>query len=71
MFLKERSSGDLVEVLTMEDLFNPYSNELSGRYHHGEELQDPETFSKAALVFPSGESLPRCWMDPHYRENRT
>jgi len=69
MFLKDKSNDDLVEVLTMKDLFDPFCSSLIGRYQHGEEPQDPETFSKAVLVFPSGEALPRCWMDAHYRDN--
>ncbi len=36
---------------------------------HGEERQDPEKFDKAGLVFPSGEALPQCWLDAHYRES--
>jgi hypothetical protein len=41
---------------------------LIGRYQHGEEMQDPEKFNKSDLSFLSGESLPRCWVDAHYRE---
>lgn len=68
MFLKEKNRDDLVEVLTLKDLFDPFCNHLVGRYQHGEEAQDPEKFSKANLCFPSGESLPRCWVDAHYRD---
>lgn len=68
MFLKNKSNEDLVEVLTMKDLFDPFCKHLIGRYQHGEELQDPEKFSKADLCFLSGESLPRCWLDAHYRD---
>jgi hypothetical protein len=67
MFLKDKSNGQMVEVLNLEDLFNPSNQELLGRYHAGEELQDPEQFSKQGLEFPSGEPLPRCWTDAHYR----
>lgn len=69
MFLKERSSTHLVEVLSLEDLFNPTHADVAGRYHYGEEAQDPETFAKIGLVFPSGEALPRCWTDAHYRDD--
>lgn len=31
-----------------------------------EELQDPGPLHKGELFFPSGEALPRCWIDPHY-----
>jgi hypothetical protein len=44
---------------------------LVGRYHAGEELQDPESFAKAELVFCSDEPLPRCWTDVHYRDHET
>jgi hypothetical protein len=69
MFLKNKINDDLVEVLTLKDLFDPFCDNLIGRYQHGEEMQDPEKFSKSDLVFLSGESLPRCWMDAHYRDN--
>lgn len=69
MFLKERVTGDLVEVLGFNDLVNPYNETVVGRYHHGEEAQDPEKFAKRNLVFPSGEALPRCWIDPQYRSS--
>ena len=68
MFLKHRSTGKLVEVLSIRDLFNPMHPNLVGRYHAGEELQDPETFAKADLAFCSDEPLPRCWTDVHYRD---
>jgi hypothetical protein len=69
MFLKERGSGHMVEVLALDDLFNLFEERVLGRYHYGEEAQDPEQFRKSKLVFLSGESLPRCWTDPHYRED--
>lgn len=71
MFLKEKSTEDLVEVLSVQDLFDPFCKQLVGRYQHGEERQDPEKFDKAGLVFPSGEALPQCWLDAHYRESET
>ena len=30
-------------------------------------MQDPEKFLKSELVFPSGEPLPQCWLDPDYK----
>ncbi|UTW14055.1 acetyltransferase [Marinobacterium rhizophilum] len=69
MFLKQKSNGHMVEVLALEGLFNPFSPAISGRYNHGEEAQDPEEFSKDDLVFLSGEALPRCWTDSHYRDD--
>ncbi|WP_163833714.1 acetyltransferase [Spartinivicinus ruber] len=67
MFLKEKDSGHLVEILSLTELFDLYQQEVVGRYHYGEEVQDPEKFSKQNLIFQSGETLPRCWTDPHYR----
>jgi len=69
MFLKQSSNDHLVEVLSLRDLFNPLHAEVVGRYHAGEELQDPEKFSKTDLVFLSGEPLPKCWTDVHYRDD--
>jgi hypothetical protein len=67
MFLKAKSNDDLVEVLSLRDLFDPFNDTIIGRFHAGEELQDAEKFKKADLKFPSGEELPKCWLDAHYR----
>ena len=69
MFLKNKSNEDLVEVLTLKELFDPFCDNLIGRYQHGEEVQDPEKFNKSDLSFMSGESLPRCRTDEHYRDD--
>jgi hypothetical protein len=69
MFLQERDTRHLVEVLDMEQLFDPFASSVQGRYNVGEDLPEPEAFEKADLQFPSGEDLPRCWLDPHYREH--
>jgi hypothetical protein len=68
MFLKIRHDDDssLVEVLNLQQLFDPFATSVLGRLHAGEELQDPAPLTKAELNFPSGEPLPRCWLDPHY-----
>ncbi|HHL45678.1 MAG TPA: acetyltransferase [Gammaproteobacteria bacterium] len=68
MFLKQKSSGDLVEIVEIGELVDPFKNRVTGRFHSGEELQDAELFNKSELLFPSGEELPRCWVDPHYRD---
>lgn len=59
----------MLEVLSLVDLMNPNLDNVVGRYQEGEEQQDPEKFSKSELVFLSGEALPRCWTDPHYRDS--
>jgi hypothetical protein len=68
MLLQDQDSGKLVEVLALGDLYSPHHDTVVGRLHYGEEPQDPAHFNKAQLHFPSGESLPRCWTDPHYRD---
>ncbi len=69
MFLNEKTTGHMVEVLSLGDLFDLFKDEVVGRYQHGEEVQDPEKFKKSDLMFLSGEPLPRCWTDPHYRDD--
>lgn len=69
MYLQHIPSGDLVEVLDLAALFDPNQPALRGRFHAGEEIQEPESFRKSELGFPSGEPLPRCWIDSHYREH--
>ncbi|MGD2073496.1 MAG: acetyltransferase [Gammaproteobacteria bacterium] len=67
MYLRDKKSGDLVEVLDVPAMVDPFSAQLQGRFHAGEELQDPASFDKSDLEFPSGEALPRCWIDASYR----
>lgn len=67
MFLKQKSSGDLIELLEIQNLYDPFQQKVLGKCHAGEEMQDPETFLKSELIFPSGESLPSCWLDPDYK----
>jgi hypothetical protein len=69
MFLKEKSHHEMIEILSLSDLFDPFNKTLVGRYQHGEEVQDPEKFDKSNLQFLSGEDLPECWLDAHYRDN--
>jgi len=69
MFFKHRGNNDMIEVIGQDDLTNLFHNTVLGRYQVGEEQQDPESFNKSDLLFLSGEELPRCWTDPHYREH--
>lgn len=68
MLLKEKTSNHMVEVINLMDLIDLNCDEVVGRYQEGEEVQDPEHYKKSDLVFLSGEKLPRCWTDPHYRD---
>ena len=69
MLFSEKTSGHMVEVLSVGDLVDLFKGEVVGRYQYGEEVQDPEKFRKSDLVFLSGEPLPKCWTDPHYRDD--
>ncbi len=69
MFLMHVPSSDLVEVINLPDVINPYSPTIRARSHMGELIHRPENFLKTELAFQSGEPLPRCWVDGHYREH--
>ncbi|MEJ2612667.1 MAG: acetyltransferase [Candidatus Thiodiazotropha sp.] len=69
MYLMQKSSEKLIEVLSLADLFNPNHTEIVGRFHAGEELQEAEKFAKEQVKFPSGEALPQCWLDSEYRQH--
>lgn len=67
MFLQSKEMDAMVEILNPEALFNPVEDTVSAQIQEGQEEQDPRPIKKATLIFPSGESLPRCWLDPNYR----
>jgi hypothetical protein len=67
MYMKDRKSGDMVEVLDFNALIDPSSGSVQGRFHAGEEMPERQQFAKSTLLFPSGEVLPRCWSDPNYK----
>jgi hypothetical protein len=69
MLLKQIESDHLVEVLKPEELFDPSKPAFTGRLNIGEDLPEPRRFQKAKVCFPSGERLPRCWTDVHYRDD--
>ena len=69
MLLRERTGGHMIEVLDIVDLVNLNDDEVIGRYQEGEDVQEPLKFKKSDLIFLSGEDLPRCWVDPHYRDD--
>ncbi|NJM74087.1 MAG: acetyltransferase [Scytonema sp. RU_4_4] len=68
MFLQHIPTQSLIEVLNVQALWDPFMSEVLGQSHSGEEMQDAETYSKMELTFPSGEPLPQCWINPHYRD---
>lgn len=69
MLLKELASGDLVEILDLTALCNPFAESVLAQFQHGEDLAEPEPLAKKTLRFPSGEALPRCWLDGSYRDS--
>jgi hypothetical protein len=67
MLLQDKQTGSLVEILDIAALVDPVESKISGSLQAGEEEQPPEEIAKDRLVFPSGENLPRCWVDANYR----
>ncbi len=67
MLLQAKDNGSIVEILDIQELINPVTDIVKGQNQLGEEEQDPTSYKKENLVFPSGESLPRCWVDAEYR----
>jgi hypothetical protein len=70
MLLKDKQSDALIEIEDVRTLINPAEATTLGRSYLGEEKQDPADYVKASLIFPSGESLPRCWVDLDYRHTQ-
>jgi hypothetical protein len=67
MLLQIKDTGELVKILEIQELLDPNSNIVHAQEQEGEEEQQPDSFKKENLVFPSGEDLPRCWLDADYR----
>lgn len=68
MLLQEKETGNIIEINDLLALINPVKSTILGQDQLGQEEQDPEEFEKKNLVFPSGENLPRCWIDENYRD---
>lgn len=67
MFVKDSRTGTLVKISTPEALFDPIQSQVQGQQQAGEEEQPVTSYEKTQLLFPSGESLPKCWTDPNYQ----
>lgn len=67
MLLKNKQTDTLVKILDLEALISPNRNDVQGQDQAGQEEQDPVMFDKSGLMFPSGEDLPRCWLDANYQ----
>ncbi|MGJ5672942.1 MAG: acetyltransferase [Nostochopsis sp.] len=68
MLLQLKDSGELLKILDVQELIDPSIDSIQARDQEGQEEQSPESYQKENLVFPSGENLPRCWMDANYRQ---
>ena len=68
MLLMEKETGHLIEVLDPTEVFDPFKDSFKGRLDFGEDVAESDTFKKVSVSFPSGENLPKCWKDPHYRD---
>lgn len=69
MFVKHTEDPALIKVMDPSELFDPFKQAIQGRQQAGEEEQPPQSFEKTQLIFPSGEPLPQCWLDPNYQAN--
>ena len=68
MLLMEKDTGHLIEVLEPTEVFDPFKDSFTGRLDVGEDVAEPDSFEKKMVCFLSGENLPRCWVDPNYRD---
>ncbi len=68
MLLQNKENGTLVEILDLQEVISPAHDKIMVRVQDGQEEQDPESIQKQSLIFPSGESLPLCWIDADYRK---
>jgi hypothetical protein len=71
MLLQKKENGTLVEILDLQEVISPSHSEIMIRVQVGQEEQDPELIDKQNLIFPSGESLPRCWIDADYQKEKS
>jgi hypothetical protein len=57
-----------VKIVDIQELLDPTIKTVHAQEQEGQEEQETDIYQKVELVFPSGEKLPRCWLDAHYRE---
>ena len=67
MLLQIKDSSELVKIVDIKELIDPNIDTVHGQEQQGQEEQEADSFKKESLVFPSGESLPRCWLDANYK----
>lgn len=69
MYLRNKTNNDLAQVEKLAELTDPNLKSVVLHYFAGEEMGETMRVNKSELVFPSGEALPKCWLDSHYRIN--
>lgn len=67
MLLKNTQDDALVQITEIDELIDPFKDKVTGQTQAGQNEQPPEPFNKKDLIFPSGESLPVCWIDSNYK----
>ncbi len=67
MLMRDKETGDLIQIVDLEQLASPFDEAVAGRNQAGQEEQDTKKYSKSSLTFPSGEQLPQCWTDSDYQ----
>ena len=67
MLLKNTQDDGLIEITEIQELIDPFKDKVTAQTQEGQNEQPPEPFNKKDLVFPSGESLPQCWLDSNYK----
>lgn len=67
MLLKNKNDDGLVKISEIDELIDPFKEQVTGQTQAGQNEQPPKPFNKKDLVFPSGESLPVCWLDSNYK----
>ena len=67
MLLKSKTEESLIQISEIDELIDPFKDKVNGQVQAGQNEQPPEPFDKKDLVFPSGESLPQCWIDSNYK----
>jgi len=67
MFLRQMTSSELIEAIDVMSIVNPSCSTFVARTYLNDEMADVKRYNKQEMMFPSGEPLPRCWLEPGYR----
>jgi len=66
MLVRLVTSKVLIQINDIEQLINPFDASVKGHSQASQEQQESTLYCKKELAFPSGEPLPRSWLDPAY-----